>query len=232
MKLLELYDGLFQYICRLNRAARTNNPPDFNRVRSEIKTIFEEINRAAAPDVALAGQVRQLERPLVYFVDNQICGSRLNFAARWASNRMAVGDYNELAGDESFFDFLDGDITNPNPEAAERLAVYYVCLGLGFTGMYVTQPEKIRDYLEKIFPRIRQWMDSDPRSKISEQAYGCTDTRVLTEPPSDKIVLVVVLFVFLSLSVLVVSYGLYFKASGDLKHSVSLILDQASSGKP
>jgi type VI protein secretion system component VasF len=164
-------------------------------------------------------------------VDNLICTSRLNFASRWASNRLAA-EYNELAGDERFFvDFLDRDMADPSPEAAERLAIYYNCLGLGFTGMYVGQSEKIRDYVGRIFPRIKQWIDVDPRTKISEQAYGCTDTRILTEPPSDKIVFVAVAFVFLSLSVLVLTYGLYFRASGELKNSVGHILQQGQAGK-
>jgi type VI protein secretion system component VasF len=181
--------------------------------------------------VALLNQVRQIERPLIFFVDNLICTSRLSFASQWAMNRLA-SDYNELAGDERFFvDFMDRDMTDPSAEAAERLAIYYVCLGLGFTGMYVAQPEKIRDYMEKIFPRIRQWLDSDPRTKISEQAYGYTDTRILTEPPSDKIWLVVVAFIFLSLCVLIVSYGLYYKASAELKSSVGQIIQQAQGGK-
>jgi len=231
MKLLELYEALFQYICRLNRVAKSENHPEPARVRSEIKTLLEEINRNAAADVALLNQVKQIERPIIFFVDNLICTSLLNFAPQWAMKRLA-SDYNELAGDERFFvDFLDEDILNPSAEAAERLAVYYVCLGLGFTGMYQGQPEKIRDYMEKIFPRIRQWMDSDSRTKISEQAYGFTDTRILTEPPSDKILLVVVAFIFLSLSVLVISYTLYFKASADLKHSVEQIIQQAKSVK-
>jgi len=232
MKLLELYEALFQYICRLNRMAKTQNHPEPARVRSEIKNLLEEINRNAALDVALLNQVRQIERPLIFFVDNLICTSKLKFAPQWASHRLAT-EYNELAGDERFFvDFLDEDMVNPSAEAAERLAVYYVCLGLGFTGMYQGQPEKIRDYMEKIFPRIRQWMDSDPRTKISEQAYGCTDTRVLTEPPGDKILLVVVAFIFLSLSVLVVSYTLYYKASYDLKTTVQTIIDNANTTKP
>lgn len=232
MKLFELYEALFQYICRLNRAAKAPTQPEFNRVRSEIKTVLEEINRSAATDVALLNQVKQIERPLIFFVDNLICTSRLKFASQWASNRLAA-DYNELAGDERFFvDFLDRDMADPSPEAAERLAVYYVCLGLGFSGMYLGQPEKIRDYMDKIFPRIRQWMDSDPRTKISEQAYACTDTRILTEPPSDKILLVVIAFIFFSLSVLIVSYGLYYKASADLKNSVGQIVHQAQSGTP
>jgi len=232
MKLLDLYEALFQFICRLNRAAKTPNHPEYGRVRAEIKNLLEEINRNAARDVALLNQVRQLERPIIFFVDKLIATSRLKFAAQWASNRLA-SDHNELAGDERFFvDFLDRDVVDPSPEAADRLAVYYVCLGLGFTGMYVGQPEKIREYMDKIFPRVRQWMDSDPRTKISEQAYGCTDTRILTDPPSDKILLVVVAFIFLSLSVLVISYGLYYKASSDLKYSVGQITQQAQGGKP
>lgn len=232
MKLLELYEALFQLICRLNRVAKTQNHPEFARVRSELKAVLEEINRRAASDVVLLNQVRQLERPIIFFVDNLMATSRLKFAAQWAANRLAA-DYNELAGDERFFvDFLDRDMADPSPEAGERLVVYYVCLGLGFTGMYVGQPEKIRDYMDKIFPRIRQWMDSDPRTKISEQAYSCTDTRILTEPPGDKILLVVLAFVFLSLSVLVISYGLYYKASAELKHSVAEITHESKGGKP
>lgn len=227
MKLLELYEGLFQYICRLNRAAKGQTHPDYSRVRSEIKGLFDDINRGSATDPALAGQVRQLEAPMIFFVDNMIATSRLNFASQWAGKRLAA-ERNELAGDERFFvDFLEKDLVNTSPEAAERLAVYYVCMGLGFSGMYQGQPEQIRRYMDQIFPRIRQWTDSE-RSKITEQAYGCTDQRTLTEPPNDKIALLVTAFVFLILCVMAICYGLYYKASADLTDSVNQIIRQAN----
>ena len=161
---------------------------------------------------------------MVFFVDNLICTSRLKFATQWAENRLAT-ERNELAGDERFFvDFLEKDLEDTSDEAVERLAVYYACLGLGFTGMYLTQPETIRRYMERAFPRIRQWIDADPRTKISEEAYRYTDTRVLTEPPSKKIILVALLFVFLSLSVLTVCYALYANAVHDLRVYVGEIL--------
>ena len=208
MKLLELYEGLFQYVCRLNRAAKAQAHPEYARVRSEVKGLFEEINRNATSDVALLNQVKKLELPLIFFVDNSISTGRLKFASQWAANRLAT-ERNELAGDERFFvDFLDRDLVNTSSEAAERLAVYYSCLGLGFTGMYQGQPDQIRRYIEQIYPRIRQWMDNDPRSKISADAYQHTNTQVLTEPPSNKIIFVVVLFLFLSLCVLVIYCGL------------------------
>jgi type IV/VI secretion system ImpK/VasF family protein len=223
MKLLDLYEGLFQYVCRLNRAAKTEAHPEYPRVRSEIKTLLEDINRNSSSDVRLLNQVRKLELPIIFFVDNLICTSRLKFASQWIDNRLAK-ERNELAGDERFFDFLEQDLTDTSEEAAERLAIYYVCLGLGFTGMYQGRPDQIRKYIEQMFPRVRQWLDSDSRAKISEDAYRYTDTRQLTEPPSNKIILVTLLFLFLSLSALVVFYGLFANASSQLTRSIGEII--------
>lgn len=230
MKLLETYEDLFQFICRLNRVAKTDAQPDYGRIRSEVRSALDDLNRRAATDVQLMNQVRKLELPIIFFVDNVICTSRLKCAAQWAENRLAK-ERNELAGDERFFDILEQDLTDPSDDASERLAVYYTCFGLGFLGMYVGQPEKIRQYQEQIYPRLGRWMDRDPNKKITEEAYQSTDTRVLTEPPSRKIILVAILFVFLSLSVLVVYYGLYAKASYELTDSIDHILQQGGAGK-
>jgi len=222
MKVLELYEDLFQYICRLNRVAKSDAQPDYARVRSEIKTILDDINRNSSADVRVRNQADKLELPIIFFVDNVIATSPLKFASQWAQNRLA-NDRRELAGDERFFDFFEQDKADPSEEAAERLAVYYVCFGLGFMGMYQGRPDQIRQYMDQIFPRIRQWMDSDPRTKISEEAYRATDSRVLTEPPNNKIILVALVFLFLCFASLAVYYGLYVSASSELTNAVRKI---------
>jgi type IV/VI secretion system ImpK/VasF family protein len=226
MKLLELYEEIFQYIARLNRATKAQAHPEYARVRAEIKDLLDRPSRDSSSDVRLSNQVKRLELPIIFFIDNMICGSRLKFASQWAERRLA-GERNELAGDERFFDLLEADLSDTSEEAAERLAVLYVCLGLGFTGMYVNQPDKIRSYTEQIFPRIRQWIDSDPRTKISEEAYRYTDMRQLTQPPNNKIILVGISFIFVSLSLLIVYYALYARAVGELKSSVNQITENA-----
>ena len=223
MKLLELYEDFFQYVCRLNRVARTTVHPEFTRVRADLKELLAQVVRDASSDVRLLNQVKRLELPMVFFVDNIICTSRLKFGPQWIENRLAT-ERNELAGDERFFDLLEADLADPSEEAAERLAVYYVCLGLGFTGMYHNQPENIRRYMEQMFPRVRQWIDIDPRAKVTEQAYQHTDTRVLTDPPSRQVALVAIVFLFLCLGVLSVYYALYGSALNKLNTSVSSIL--------
>jgi type IV/VI secretion system ImpK/VasF family protein len=228
MKLLDLYEDLFQYLCLLNRMsdAKPQAHPEYARVRAEIKGILEDIGRAAGSDARLMTQAVRLELPILFFVDNIICTSRLKFAQQWAESRLAKERKNELAGDERFFDFVRQDMTDPSEEAVERLAVYCTCFGLGFTGMYVTQPDQMRSLVEQIFPRIKQWTDSD-RAKISEEAYKHTDTRILTAPPNNKIILVTICFVFLSLCVLALYYALYIKASSDLTGAIQQITDNA-----
>jgi type IV/VI secretion system ImpK/VasF family protein len=223
MKFLDHYEPVFQYLCRLQRASRTAAQPEYNRVRSDLRELLAQLERDAAIDVRLANQARRLELPIVFFIDNMICSSRLPFAKTWFDNRLAV-ERGEQAGDERFFEFLEADLHDPGEEAAERLAVYHVCLGLGFTGIYLDHPDRIRGYLDTIFPRVRQWMDTDPRTKVSEDAYRSTDKRVLTEPPNKMILLMTLGFVGFVIGATLIYAELYRHATTQLNDSVRQIV--------
>lgn len=229
MKLLKLYEDLFQYLCQLNRMAKALVQPDIGRVRDRIKELLQQVQLETVTDVHLAKQVKALELPVIFTIDNLISTSGLKFASEWRENRLAK-ERNELTGDDKFFDLLDADLQDTSEEAAQRLAVFYSCLGLGFTGAWQGHPEKLREYMERIQLRIKKWMDDDSRARISEEAYNYTDKRKLTEPPSNKMVLVAAIFLFLSLSVMVAYYGLYAIAVGDLSKAVETIRAQAGGG--
>lgn len=81
---------LVPVVCRLNRAAKTSAHPEYVRVRSEIKELFNEVDRSASGDVRLHNQIRQLELSMIFFVDNLICTSKLKFATQW--NREPDGE--------------------------------------------------------------------------------------------------------------------------------------------
>src|SRR4029077_16388860 len=98
MKLLEAYEDFFQYICRLNRTAKTQAQPEYARVRGEVKDLLGQAIRTASTDVRLLEQAKRMELPLIFFTDYLICTSKLKFATQWAENRLAK-ERNELAGD-------------------------------------------------------------------------------------------------------------------------------------
>src|SRR5882762_836513 len=206
MTLLELTEPIFQYVCRLNRLARKSagtstgetsfiskgpGAPaaprlaslDYAVVRSEVKAMFEDVLQKSNGELRLSMQTKKVELPLLFFVDSMISDSSLPFAAQWNQNRLAY-ERNELAGDEKFFDLLEADLKDPSEEASERLAVFYTCIGLGFSGIYFRQPEFLRKTMFSIAPRIRRYIDADEAAKICADAYEGVDTRDLTEPPS------------------------------------------------
>jgi type VI protein secretion system component VasF len=150
---------------RLNRKggkARRHYPT----ARSEITTIFEQMNTTARTDLALSEQFRKVEMPLIFFVDSMISESSLRFAAEWNRNRLAY-ERNELAGDEKFFDLLDETLRETRDGVEERLAVFFTCLGLGFSGWYAGQPEYLRKKMLEIAPRVKAYVDADETGLIT-----------------------------------------------------------------
>ena len=67
MKLLEQYEDLFQYVCRLNRVSRTDAHSEYARVRSEVKTRVKravEATEAGAEDAtdSLRQAVKRIDK--------------------------------------------------------------------------------------------------------------------------------------------------------------------------
>ena len=185
MTLLELCEPLFQYMCRLNRLARSSSTLEMDQVRNEIKKIFEAMKAEALNNAALTAQYEKIELPLLFFVDFMIKESKLTFAYDWYE----LGrERNELAGDEKFFDLLDENLEDTSDAATERLVIFYTCLGLGFTGVYAGQKDGIQRLMSKISARISGMIDADEKSYICPEAYENVDARDFVEPPSTKLV--------------------------------------------
>ena len=199
MNLLEYTEPLFQYVCILNRAGRKGGNLDYNTVRSKIKVMFEDLRSRATTDPRLNPLYKKVEQPLIFFVDSMICDSKLPFAAKWNQERLAYS-FNELAGDEKFFDLFDETLKEQGDDATERLSVYYTCIGLGFTGWYSGQPEYLRKKMLEVAPRIRHMLESDTTVRVCPEAYQNVDSRDLVEPPSSKMIVILIIFLVFMLT--------------------------------
>ena len=90
MKLLELYENLFQYICRLNRASKAPTQPEYARVRSEIKDLFAEVERSAETTIIVVKPPLAGCEPFRYVIRNDGTGGmRYNLREdRWKPDGM------------------------------------------------------------------------------------------------------------------------------------------------
>ena len=187
MTLIELCEPLFQYVCRLSRSARKGGAFEHTQVQAEIKALLVDIKaKSAGTQPPLVESFDKIEIVLMFFVDFMIKESALPWAKEW---KELAFERNELAGDEKFFDLLEDTLKDRSPSAPERLAVFYTCLGLGFTGWYTGQPEFLRRKMKEIAGRLQTATESGGGdiARICPDAYEHVDTRDLVEPPGTKL---------------------------------------------
>jgi len=229
MTLVELCEPLFQYICRLSRLARKGGHAGAEEVRAQIKAMLSEMRTKAGAVPGMAPQFDKIELVLIFFADSMIRESALPFAREW---RDLAQERNELAGDEKFFDLLEETLADKSEAATERLAVFYTCLGLGFTGWYNGQPEYLRKKVSEILSRMRGRIDSDGSGRFCPEAYEHVNTSDLIEPPGRSLVGIAIALIGLAVVLFVANIVMYRGSSARLNQALTTIELQSKEVKP
>jgi len=208
--LVDLCEPVFQYICRLNRSARKGGNYELSQVQSEIKGFLAE-SRAKAVGENLSEPWEKTELVMMFFCDFMIKESALPWAREW---KELAFERQEMAGDEKFFDLLEETLKDKSPSANARLAVFYGCIGLGFSGWYTGQPEYLRRKMKEIAARLQASGQLAEAQRICPDAYEKVDTRDLIEPPGTKLIGIGIALVGLVI-VLFFAYGFLYKDSAE-----------------
>ncbi|MDR2483028.1 MAG: DotU family type IV/VI secretion system protein [Treponema sp.] len=130
-ELEKLCSPVFACICNYWQLNRITNLADRERFQRDITGFLGEAKKRAGEDPLLAQQYAWIEKPLVFFIDYMVKEGRFPFRQEW---RELSRNYNELSGDEKFFDLLSE--TLEYPDMHNSFALFYVMLGLGFDGAY------------------------------------------------------------------------------------------------
>ncbi len=206
MTLLEACEPFFQFVCRIHRGARKGVSPPMAQLRAEITETLDDARTRAAADPAVADQLAKTEIVLIYFIDALVRNSALPYAKQWQD---LAAERGQTAGDEDFFDQLDATLADTSDAASQRLAVFYTCMGLGFSGWYRGQPDFLRRKMTEIASRIRSGLDADRAAKVCPEAYDSVNTSDLVEPPSRKLVGVGIILAGLAVTVFLANIVLY-----------------------
>jgi type VI protein secretion system component VasF len=130
-ELERLCNPLFLAICNYWQLACINSPVELESFREHILALLEDTRERAGQDDDLAREFALIEKPLIFFIDYMVREGRFSFRDNWY---ILARGYNELSGDEKFFDLLEE--TLKNPDARNSAPLFFVMLALGFDGMY------------------------------------------------------------------------------------------------
>lgn len=222
MTLLELCEPLFQYVCRLNRSVRKGVRPDPAQSRAEIKAIFSDMKGRASASPGLMNQYEKVRLPLVFFVDFMVRDSGA-FGRSWTD--LANEEHPpQLGGDEKFFDLLDETLKESGDSVTERLAAFYSCMGLGFTGWYQGQPEYLRKKMLEMSSRLRGTMELDEAARICPESYEHVNTADLVQPPGSKMVGIAIAMAGVIVVVLAANIAAYLEHRSTMDRSLRTLL--------
>lgn len=221
-RLVELCEPLFQYICTLNRSARKGGGIyDQSQVRAEIKQILADLKYQASADPVMKRRYDQVEIILLFFADSMIKRSQLPFADDWES---LAYERKELAGEDRFWEILDEVLADKSDDATDKLGVFYVCVGLGFTGWHTGHPEQLRKKMLELSARVRAMFEANPQAHLCPDAYAHTNTTNLIQPPASSLVGIAIALVGLVIVLLLANVYLYWSSANQLKAALNQII--------
>ncbi|MDR3173275.1 MAG: DotU family type IV/VI secretion system protein [Treponema sp.] len=118
-------------LCGYWQLNQAGNPPSMEKFRGDIEISLEDTKLKAAVDPVLSRDYERIERPLVFFIDFMVKEGSFPFNRDW---RELGRNYNELSGDEKFFNLLSDALRDS--KAQNTIPLFYTMLGLGFEGAY------------------------------------------------------------------------------------------------
>jgi len=136
----KLCNPVFQCLCNYWQLSCVTNMVDRGQFQSDIVGLMMEAGKKARKDPQLEREFIWIEKPLVFFIDYMVKEGRFPFRDEWWE---LSRNYNELSGDEKFFDLLNETLNNP--DFNNSFVLFYIMLGLGFDGVY----QYNRKYIEQ-----------------------------------------------------------------------------------
>ena len=127
----KLCNPVFQCLCNYWQLSCVTNMVDREQFQSDILGLLMEARKKSRKDPRLEREFVWLEKPLVFFIDYMVKEGRFPFRDDW---RELSRNYNELSGDEKFFDLLNETLNYP--DLNNSFILFYIMLGLGFDGVY------------------------------------------------------------------------------------------------
>lgn len=145
----ELVSPILHKLCNYYIYERNGYKLGYEEFTAEISHLLKNARNTAEKSDALSSAYRKIEFPLIFFLDYTVKESGFSFSQDYVP---LAHSYNELSGDDKFFDCLDEAIAGESDP--EILNIYYIMLGLGFDGAFKREPAEVVRRMQLCFEKL------------------------------------------------------------------------------
>lgn len=170
----ELFAELFAYVLLFEQTLRRGDAqPSYEKVRHDISALLTEQEAAARRQGVPEPDYRDACFAVLAWADETILeNSTWQHRDRWEASPLQVEYFQTWSAGEEFFERLG----RLRPEQKEIREIYYLCLGLGFSGQYLEDEVKIAQILREQAPGLpRPVEDIQALNWLTSQPYEVPD---------------------------------------------------------
>ncbi|MBI5521741.1 MAG: DotU family type IV/VI secretion system protein [Desulfarculus sp.] len=158
MTLLDLTRELFTYLVVFRQRAVSAAPPSLETVNEELEAIFLAMEEQAREHPLLGKPYQQVRYGLAVLCDEVLLTSAWPPALDWALEPLEQRLYGSRHGGTRFFQLLEEQADAPR----DVLAIYYLCLGLGFCGCHAPDDPRLDQIKAGLLARLRAPLKPTP----------------------------------------------------------------------
>jgi type VI protein secretion system component VasF len=185
------------------------------KLREDIENVLEDARLQASADLGLSREYERVERPLVFFIDFMVKEGNFPFSRDW---RELGRNYNELSGDEKFFNLLSDALRDT--KAHNTIPLFYTMLGLGFEGAYIQDHKFIEKTMKECAARFPGELDirEEPLVAVATEKRIAGLKRGRALRPLRMALFFSLLFLAVSL---IVNFAAFFSTARSFRESLS-----------
>ena len=137
---------LFTIVITINNTINMGKPEDCRTIINYHIRRFEQ----QAASIQINPQIiEKAKYAIVILIDEKMSHLPKSWFDTWSKKTLQDEHFGETVGGVRFFDYLDELLRNPE-DNGEILEIFYLCLGMGFTGKYQQKPEKLKTIIQQL----------------------------------------------------------------------------------
>jgi type VI secretion system protein ImpK len=142
-----IFQHLIEFQLRLGRGESPRLEPE----RDKILSLLEAAEQGAGTAGPLAAEFQRAKPALVYWIDEMLVNAPWGRAPEWREQILEWQIYQERLRADRFFERAQEAEGQPGSDALET---YFLCVALGFRGMYADNRPGLLTWAERAYARI------------------------------------------------------------------------------
>ena len=167
MTLYDLFHPLVSYMAACRHDAAAGRPCAREVAYGRVMREFARIRKTGGAARELAGGLEDACTYAAFFVDFMVHEGPFPFSGEWQD--LGRSQYNELAGDEKFFDFMRRWLEDDSPMAEDHLRLMYAMAASGFSGALERRSVRLEELMRRCAERLALPAEAEAKGSLFRQ---------------------------------------------------------------